>query len=521
MSEGDSIIDGNKITDTLIHGLIGKKSNNRKINKTISNVILYFARNGNKATIKTITNQTNAIILAWPTLNGGKKISNTLVGNVIRDPHNNNLINIYRSSPGFLNNELLPHLSLIDAKYPCDAFEIDGTKLQFACKDKQNNIITLTIVYVLDSYSKRILGYSLGSSEDSDLVKEAFEMSIYATGYLLPTQITTDGASAFKGRMTRIKEYTANTFGVKWISSSNPKRKSTLERLIRTIQTVFLSPSFGYIGAGIKSINKNERPNGDVLLLLRDPSYLHNSSKIEGMMADVIHKYNTIPLYENDSSPLELFKDNRPKNAFKILFWQTPYIFWAKHTLMVKNSMVTIYEDKREYIYKSYVEDLVLKINHTKVDCYFKKSAHKQIFIFLKNTDQFLGTMDLFTRVHKVLVNQSKKDRILLNEHFKKRKSLENALIKKVKNTEKELVNDLGLLPSELINYKIDDKEYMAKTEVLDILGLERDKSKALKVNLFDTPAEVQKSKKRINKQKPSAINSSFSIRKGSLKKLE
>lgn len=490
------------IPEVLIHGLKGSSSNNSKVTKVVKNIILYFARNGNKISNREITRQVNTIILALPTLNGRKELSEPTIAGVLRDPTNRNTVRIYRDSPNFLNDLLLPYLSLIKAEYPCDSFEMDGTKLQFAWKGDKSMVVFIYIIYVIDSFSKRIIGYAIGKNENSFLAKKALEMAIATTGYKIATEIITDKGPAFSGDMKAVEEYTKYAYGVKWIHDSNPKRKAVLERLIRTIQSVFLQPKFGYIGAGIKSKQDKDRPNGDILILLRDSSNLNNVNFCETIVDEIFHSYNINPVHENNLSPTELYRSKRIKNGIKMLHWQIPYIFWNKHKCKVLNSTVTIFSNKREFIYKTYSADLAVKIHEQRLDCYFNYSGSKQLFIFKENSDQFLGILDLQSRVHKARINQNSTDKKAIIKHAKDKKKMKEDLIQKMDNMDSYLKNSLGKLPNELISYKLDSKADLDKVDLASILNIPSEEIKEAEIDLYNTPKEIKRRKLKSSENK-------------------
>lgn len=485
------------IANAIIHKARGGKSNRLKVNKQVRNLILHYARNANKLSRRQITDQVNITLLIHPGINGGKTISRRTVSDFLRDPSNKNLIKYGRESRDYYKKNVLPYLPLENAKYPCDQFQMDGTRLQFACKDDQGNIITLVLLYILDAFSRRIMGYAVGETENAQLAIEAFRMAIRATRYHLPAEFVIDKGSAFKGDFKKVREVSAGR-GVHWTISSNPRRKAKIERNILVLQTTVFNNYFGYIGEGIKSKSKNARPSDDVLLLLRDPEYLRNKNQLISLVDEMIVKYNNTSLFENDHSPIENYKMMPGKNAIRISHDDLAYMTYPCFRRKVYKSTITIRVGKRERIYNTYNPELILDTNDTFVDAYIDFESDKWAYVF--RGDQYLGMFELVRRVYGTRANQTEEDLAAIKRHIKGVDQATSAIKKKRDQVDEDLRKTLkGRLPEELMNHGLDNKDELAASELKSILG--NPDSHPRKVDLNDTEKTLSERKKRKDKK--------------------
>jgi transposase InsO family protein len=79
---------------------------------------------------------------------------------------------------------------------------IDGTPLELYYKEGKKAHMRFEVFVVLDAHSWKIVGYSLGASESTPLVREALRMACTSTGYA-PYQIHSDNSSAVKSAEAR------------------------------------------------------------------------------------------------------------------------------------------------------------------------------------------------------------------------------------------------------------------------------------------------------------------------------
>jgi hypothetical protein len=460
-----------RLKEVVIHGLIGKPSNYAVLNKTVIELIIYFGRHINKPSAKFVMDNVNAILLIKPSINGGKIIKLRTVQEVLARPYVKNLITCHISRDSSDLNRMLPYLLLSDAENSCDLIEMDFTKLNFAVKDNLNNVISLTICYIQDNYSKKILAFGLDHSENSALALRVFERAIVTIGNKLPHTFISDMSSAYDKDFGHIIKY-LETKSIVWKKSKNPKRKATVERLIQTIQTVFLRPEIGYIGEGIKSKREKGRVGTDMILILNNSKYLKNFYQTEVLLAMLIKDFNNTEIKENLLTPNEKFRNSKKINSIRLEHWEIPILFWKKHQVTGDAGVFKVFNSKKETTYVTYNEDLLLKIGNVKIDLYNHEIEDKIAYAFELDTYNYIGQLDLHSRLPRAKINQTKKHKQMFAEHFRKREILKNAILNKIDKMDENLEKVLGALPDQLVDFRVHDKKSINDMEFRNSVGI-------------------------------------------------
>lgn len=504
----------NGIAATLIHGNSGKPSNNLKLNKAVKELILYLAGDINKVSARETCQRVNTMLLANPWINGARTLSKSKVSDFLKEPQNKNLIEYQQLSKRGYVDSITPSLLVNSPEFPCDQFAIDGTKLQFALKDNDDKPVYMTLMTVIDNFSRRLMGYALGKSENVDLAMEALKMAILSSIYRLPDQLIYDGGSAFKGDFRDRTLAYASSLGVGLIKAPLPTTKGIIERSFKTLQSTVFNKHIGYIGEGIRSKSPKARPNDDLLILLRKPEYLRNENQIRSLLDEMIHTYNHQSLLENGLSPAELYREKPPKHSIKISPHQLAYMLDVKKTRKADRSTVTIKTDY-ERVYSTYDAALMLKTNNEDVDVYFDPKDDKEAFIFKENTDEFLGKYELRMRVTMARATRTKADIAGLVSHLKKKKKAISDVKDKSEQIHKSVKDRHGDIPMELINHRLDDKETMAYRELSEILGIEE--NAVQEIDRFN----FKNHKEPVRKGKPKKVKPRNPFKaKGSLKRI-
>ena len=471
----------NGIPTTLLHGLRGKPSNAQKINKGVGLLIIYFKRDGNNLSNRLVRTFVNTVLLAKPTINGGRIISTKAVTNFLQNPFNKGIVKLGRLSRADFIDQLTPYLLGEAPVYPCDQWAIDGTKLQFICKSDDGLKVRLTLIMVLDSFSKRVMGYALGRTENSALALEAFKMAILACANKLPTEVVCDHGPGFKGEFIRLKDHSTD-IGVDWIMSSNPRAKNRLERTFMTLQTTVFSQYFGYIGEGIKSRSKNARPNSDIMFLLRDVKYLRNEEQLKGLVDHMIKTYNSFAISENGLSPNELYREKLTKHAIKITPEQLALMTFKKHQVTERKATIQVQDDDKVRVYSSYSANLALNTHEQKVDAYVDLNNDQFAYLFKKDTRKYLGRYELRSRVSMTKVNRTKQHEEEIARHYRDKRKMVKAYETLLEEGDNYLEEKLGEPMHQVVSDLIVDKEAKSSTELNEILG-----------DTEDTPLEVDR----------------------------
>ena len=101
-------------------------------------------------------------------------------------PNNDNefrtLVFSLRNGTKYMNENILPHADRYPVEFPANLWMIDGTPIQFFCKDKNGRIIRLSVFVILDAFSRKVVGFDIALNEDKFMVMNALKMAVRDEG---------------------------------------------------------------------------------------------------------------------------------------------------------------------------------------------------------------------------------------------------------------------------------------------------------------------------------------------------
>jgi len=177
---------------------------------------------------------------------------------------------------------------------PGDEFQADGSKLQFICINHIGKIISLMFFVVLDAYSKKVVGFSVDTSENSEMIMNAFKYAFIITG-ALPKKIVVDNSSCYDSKEMRKFRSNLQHYGVVWkfCAKDYPLEKAEVESFFSTFQKVICNKYPYYIGEGIKTSNKYGNPSMDLVKKYwKSKHLLKTQEELTEMLFKMIKEYN-------------------------------------------------------------------------------------------------------------------------------------------------------------------------------------------------------------------------------------
>ena len=250
-----------------------------------------------------------------------------------------------------------PYLGVLNAQNANSQWQIDGWRLPFYMKGFE----TLTLFWVIDSYSKKVLGSFIDSSENTETILKGLASAVKETG-VLPFEIVSDNhsfnqtkeAQDFKERLSKI--------GVTWTVSMNPRRKSNVERSFRTFGDDFCKNEYGYIGQGIKTRMKNGKPSQEYIdKAVKNPLTREQIVLIAGRC---IEEYNN-KIGSDGKSPNMRYEEavndeSRKKKSFAVSDLDVLSLFIRRSEAIARRGQITIERGGVKYEYvmnaKQYVK---------------------------------------------------------------------------------------------------------------------------------------------------------------------
>lgn len=350
-----------------------------------------------------------------------------------------------------------PYLGVLNAQNANSQWQIDGWRLPFYMKGFE----TLTLFWVIDSYSKKVLGSFIDSSENTETILKGLASAVKETG-VLPFEIVSDNhsfnqtkeAQDFKERLSKI--------GVTWTVSMNPRRKSNVERSFRTFGDDFCKNEYGYIGQGIKTRMKNGKPSQEYIdKAVKNPLTREQIVLIAGRC---IEEYNN-KIGSDGKSPNMRYEEavndeSRKKKSFAVSDLDVLSLFIRRSEAIARRGQITIERGGVKYEYVMNAKQYV-KYNNKRFG--IRYASFDQIYIYDIDTDKCLDCLQRKKYAHGTLADQTEDDIKLINKHSGRLRGIENAIKKEQEKIYKEAVSidpDAAYIMNPLLTPKADFEEY-------------------------------------------------------------
>ena len=350
-----------------------------------------------------------------------------------------------------------PYLGVLNAQTANSQWQIDGWRLPFYMKGFE----TLTLFWVIDSYSKKVLGSFIDSSENTETILKGLASAVKETG-VLPFEIVSDNhsfnqtkeAQDFKERLSKI--------GVTWTVSMNPRRKSNVERSFRTFGDDFCKNEYGYIGQGIKTRMKNGKPSQEYIdKAVKNPLTREQIVLIAGRC---IEEYNN-KIGSDGKSPNMRYEEavndeSRKKKSFAVSDLDVLSLFIRRSEAIARRGQITIERGGVKYEYVMNAKQYV-KYNNKRFG--IRYASFDQIYIYDIDTDKCLDCLQRKKYAHGALADQTEDDIKLINKHSGRLRGIENAIKKEQEKIYKEAVSidpDAAYIMNPLLTPKADFEEY-------------------------------------------------------------
>jgi hypothetical protein len=311
----------------------------------------------------------------------------------------------YGNDEAFKNKQ--PHASMQAALHANDQWQMDGWQLPFWGDKFQRYVI----VIVRDAYSKKIVGYAVGKTENTLLIMGALNDAITNTG-CLPHEIVTDN-HAFNqtGEAKYFKEETA-CIGMTFTVTSNPQWKSIIERYNKNLDAICRG-YFGYTGEGVKSKNVDAHPTPELIAKYAKSFLTADEIKLNAL--HIVDTWNNRLMASAGKSPNHLFEDSDKLNCFALTMGDRIKVLTPKTDSKILRGQVTI---KRGYTKHEYAlpASLFSQYNDETVIVRYE-DLHESIYLFDFKTDEFIAELKPKGKIHGAKANQTERDIELLNKN--------------------------------------------------------------------------------------------------------
>lgn len=337
-----------------------------------------------------------------------------------------------------------PYATLLGAEYIHDQWQGDGWDVPLFVRSN-NKIIRLKVFPFIDNHSRKIIGYSVGKSENTVLIMEALNDAIRNTG-VLPGEFVFDKHSYHKTDIAKRFRAETERMGIVWTVSTNPQRKAIVERYFQYLDGVIKENHTGYIGQGITAKNKDARRNPETYTELRKTENLLTEHEAIAIIADTIHSYNNTALTVlGDISPNEAYARSKAKHAINVTESERVSLIAPVLSYKVDRMQITIRVGiiKHEFQLPAHLHYL----NNERVNVHYE-DLNEGIYIVDIDSGETHAIAPK-PKIHGAIVNQTDRDVELLNQL----KGRRTGIAKKSSGGSKAIADRILVNSPEIIDY--------------------------------------------------------------------
>jgi transposase InsO family protein len=339
---------------------------------------------------------------------------------------NENLIKESRYGSAVYNRENNPYANIEPAKNPGSQWQVDGWRLPLYGRERDEKTGTLKLsTYILfavmDAHSRKIVGYSIDKSENTQMILKALERATQNTGYL-PFEVVSDKHAFHRTEEAKSLKEVMERLNIKFTVDTNPQRKSIVERFFKRLAGNNFKDKYGYVGQGIKTKERDGRTSQELIDYYTKPENLLTADEIKAETFKAILEYNNTGLEKfNGQTPNERYQATEITKAIPVSEAERIQLFTPKTAVMVHRQQITIKRSGITYDYQlpaGYMNAL----NGKKVAVRYLDLS--EIYVFDYNTDRFICTLKQKPVIHGALADQTEKDIELLNKNAGRIKGL-------------------------------------------------------------------------------------------------
>ena len=314
-------------------------------------------------------------------------------------------------------NNIEPYAKIIEAKHAGSQWQIDGWDLPFYYqgdyKGKSTSYLKLILLAVRDANSKKIVGYSVGESENTQTILEAIQDAVKNTNFL-PFEIVSDNHSFNKTKEAEYFKKAIDSFGVNWTVSENPRRKAIAERYFRHLGETHCKKFDGYIGQGIKTKEKTGRPSQEYLDKFTKSGTWKTKEEIKLIAVKVVSEFNNTGLSKlKGKTPNEAHDQSEKPHISQIDLYDRLRLFTLKTELKICRGQINLTRAGITYEYQLNAEQFN-NMNGQKVIVRYEDFS--TIYLF-DSKDRAIGSVKQKVGIHGALADQTQEDIEKLNRN--------------------------------------------------------------------------------------------------------
>lgn len=319
-------------------------------------------------------------------------------------------LQLYKSRYGTIEaNKLLPYATLQHAEYSNNQWQLDGWTMPFWFQGEKK-FCRAVLVRLIDNKSKKIVGFSIGKSEDTFTIMDAIRDAIN-TQEAIPFEILTDNHSFNKTNEAKNIIHLLQKKGARWTVTHNPQYKAIIERYNQHLDKL-CKPFYGYLGQGIRSKGIDAITNPELT-----DKYVSNQLSFDEVRAIGIHvvkQYNEI-LNKQGLSPNDIYAQTKHPYSISVNLFDRAELLTFETTKLVRRGQITFTKGLAKYEYQ-FPAALFSKYNNKDVLVRYEDLA-EGIYVFDAKTKVAIDFLKLKSQARGTQADQEEEDREILNRN--------------------------------------------------------------------------------------------------------
>ena len=306
----------------------------------------------------------------------------------------------------------LPYASLAPASHRNTQWQMDGWNLPFYVA--YGDTTTRFVLYMVrDNHSRKIIGWSLGATENTTVILDAMENAMRTTG-VFPAELVSDKHSFHKTLIaTRLKAETEK-MGAVWTITINAQRNQLAERYNQYLDTICKDYE-GYTGKNMTAKGKDARPSQEHQTRMYKPANWKTEEEIKAIAIYVVTEFNRTKLDLLDGlSPNEKFEASEEPKCFKISENDRIELLRPATAYKVTRGQITIKVGlkKHEFLLPAALID---RFNNRELLVVYE-DLNQAIYLSDPKTGEQLGSIKPKQRIHGAIADQTEADKRLINQ---------------------------------------------------------------------------------------------------------
>lgn len=318
------------------------------------------------------------------------------------------------------------YAKIIPALYSGDQWQLDGWEVPLFYKKPNGKGgfecgCRAVLFAVLDAHSRKIVGFHVGESENTEVILKGLEKAIKNTGHV-PFEIISDNHSFNKTKEAGNLKDELENMGVTWNVDSNPRRKALLERSFRTLGENHYKKCFGYTGQGIKSRSKYAVTQQELKDIYLKPANNLTFDQVVAVTVYAIDEYNNSVIKKLKDTPDNLYRKSEMPNAIPVDEFKRISLFVRKSESKVTHGQINIKRGGTVYEYQLPAE-YSEKYNNQTVG--IRYADFNRIYLYEADTDRPICSICPKFSIHGAQANQTERDKELLFKNKGRIKGIE------------------------------------------------------------------------------------------------